>query len=336
MKRILTTLAQKWPEYLIEAIVIVASILGAYALDNWNEQRQREEKLKALFEKVKDDLAYDLSRLDKAIQYNKQHFLLSDSILQRTFSWKSKPVGLLNPREYFGIGVLTFSKDSYTELMKVSETIPKEYTPLMNQLHRVFNVYSLRTGSSVQESGELQSRYMQIVGKFDWHDQIVSGADLNTKAIDYYENDPEFRTIYRKYHSVLLTYIYDCYLVAGYNTLLIDEISSITGNPFDWSTILSSVEEANSEQDIEQYTGTFVSLNRQDTIKIRLENGYPSIKRKLNDVNAKSYLLRQGQDTLTSYPNISSFIFHRDSTGSVSKLTTEFLKFTNDYQKMME
>ena len=39
MKRILTAINEKWPEYLIEAVVIVASIIGAYSLDNWNQNR---------------------------------------------------------------------------------------------------------------------------------------------------------------------------------------------------------------------------------------------------------------------------------------------------------
>jgi hypothetical protein len=37
MKRIIILFKQKWPQYIIESVVIIASILGAYALDNWNE-----------------------------------------------------------------------------------------------------------------------------------------------------------------------------------------------------------------------------------------------------------------------------------------------------------
>ena len=337
MKRILQTLSQKWPEYLIESIVIVASILGAYALDSWNEQRQREEKLQALFEKVKDDLAFDLSRLGGFSQNNVGVYFEADSILNRTFSWKNKPQSILDSLGGdFGFSSLTISRDSYLELMKVSEAIPKEYYPLMNHLNRVFNVYHIRQSRIGESAGKIDSEYKQIIRKFDWYDDIVSGGEINSVAIDYFENDPEFRTIYRSFRQLVLRCIYDQYLVAGYNTLLIDEISSITGIPFDWSTILSNVEGHNSEQYMEQYTGTFIRLDGQDTIRIRLENGYPFVSRKLNNVNAKLYYLSQGQDTLTSYPNIYSLFFHRDSTGSVSKLTTDFLKFTNEFQKVIE
>ncbi len=82
MKRILTTLSEKWPEYLLEIIVIVIGILGAFALGNWNESSDQAMVKNELLVSLNTDFESNLSNLDSAFKYQK---ILKESC----YHWKS-------------------------------------------------------------------------------------------------------------------------------------------------------------------------------------------------------------------------------------------------------
>lgn len=66
MNKILQHLRSEWYKYALEILVITFGILGAFALNNWNESRKTEKRFRTILSLVKSDILSDIQEFDSA------------------------------------------------------------------------------------------------------------------------------------------------------------------------------------------------------------------------------------------------------------------------------
>jgi hypothetical protein len=81
MKKIIETLKQKWVEYLLEIIVIMIGILGAFTLNNWNEHRKDIIEETVILTNLIEDLKADIKGYNESIDWLKSRQANVDSVL---------------------------------------------------------------------------------------------------------------------------------------------------------------------------------------------------------------------------------------------------------------
>ncbi len=67
MKKIWNHLKEDWFKYLVEVGVVVLSILLAFALDKWSQDRKEKEDLKETYRLIVEEIKWDLAQVNTSI-----------------------------------------------------------------------------------------------------------------------------------------------------------------------------------------------------------------------------------------------------------------------------
>ncbi|WP_421874453.1 DUF6090 family protein [Marinoscillum sp.] len=158
MKKLLITLSQKWPEYLIEGVVIVASILGAIALENWNEHRKERAKEQEYLTELQADLITDLEDITYNLDFTIDKKKSNDKIIE-----------FINNRE------------------EITDSIQYHLANLLVPVHFLSNTQAFE---AIQKAG------IDIIQNDSLRREMVNLYDFYEKHLQYFETNDDHKTQY--------------------------------------------------------------------------------------------------------------------------------------------
>jgi len=138
MKKILETLKRKWAEYLLEMIVITMGILGAYFLNNWNEDRKFRRAELQLLENLKNDIASNIVSLE----HEDSIYLVKENKAKLTINlfYKAKSVkDFIEIEEISTWRDLRIKRDTYNEMLNTGSLYTIKNESLKNKIADYYN-----------------------------------------------------------------------------------------------------------------------------------------------------------------------------------------------------
>lgn len=206
MKRILSTLAEKWPEYLLEILVLIIGIYGAFALEEWKENRQDNKKQQLYVDRLIAESESDLQIFDSQIDFLKKGISSVENfsrVLKDVNATDSSVVSAA--REYFKYGsispIFNFSRSTFDDLSStgnlhvinnanIRDQLVKYYgyTELVKERLQINNQWSLTLDGPFQVKNNIMKFESSTAHFFPDRSIAELASELRDRRIDYINN----------------------------------------------------------------------------------------------------------------------------------------------------
>ena len=174
-----------------EILLVVIGILIALWIDNWNEEKNQQERFHIVLVDVEKELIDNIRWTRQVIG----RLAFTDSLYLKFFV---DSVKFENKEAYVAmisqIGGLKTPKDDAFQILKEIKNLKIEQEDLLKELNSLYGaeIYLDRVSNKIYEAS--QGSY-KLFMKYDWYENFISHQWNDERIIDYFINDPEYRKI---------------------------------------------------------------------------------------------------------------------------------------------
>ncbi len=244
----------KYFKYAIgEILLVVIGILIALQINNWNETKQKENKLQSIYLEIQRELALNIKALDRSIDFFEKrdsiiYLILNDKLTKQDYLKNSS---LAYTLEYFD-PPMTQNK-GYLSLNANLDIVPKKIKPALEKLNTYYesNLYYLNTGSENFNSF-MESYFKKLSDTKTWYvDYSYKLNYKNEEFLEYIVNDPFYKN--KAYDYQIFTYnlfLSSCKITAVEAYIALSKITRYKDD-IDTSVYFQTA------KDLEKFTGKF-------------------------------------------------------------------------------
>lgn len=184
---------KKLTKYLIyafgEVILVIIGILIAVSLNNANEARKQDTKIRATLDLAQQEIKTVIDISARLISY----YAKKDSLIRLSLTTELSPEKLKANRDLLYLIKtemrLTVENDAYHTLVKLSDDLPEEYTDALQKLKSTYQGRWPFVDQAQQElAGKILAYTEEDVREAPWARDFLLG-NITDEFIDYFLND---------------------------------------------------------------------------------------------------------------------------------------------------
>ena len=293
----------KYLKYAIgEILLVIIGILIALWINNKNQDRGKEEKIKSTLVAIQNDIIQDTYYTKWLIN----RFIRKDSIYAKILD-NQMDYHQLYDKELREIEDVSFhaisyniQTNGYAQLMESLHELPEKYSHILTILNRLYKIQVDVIESMTEENVRIKYKYIDYL-KYNQHwqaEDVYNGA-VSHNQIEFYRNNPVFKSHVANFHWSVneIMWAHSRYRELAMETYIkINEVLGKKDAEFPKEIRVTSV---NTIEDAERLKGTYELISGPDNTKL-------GKKLKITSEGKDLYLSYVGQEEprkLLSYHN---------------------------------